>query len=122
MDMPACVRGIQDTGAVGRIPGTVAMIAGLDFVAVIHVTGHSWTTCAVLDKLGFGLTVGDGLDVATALCGEVRATAGSIVIDSVDESARYRGHPTPRIHGGRDTRWPPSVFPCRSAAAARRRR
>jgi signal transduction histidine kinase len=98
-NMPAYVREIQDIGAVGQILETVAMITGLGFVAVAHVTDHSWTTCAVLDKLGFGLKVGDGLDVTTTLCEEVRATASTIVIDHVNESARYRDHHTPRIYG-----------------------
>jgi len=93
------VREIQDIGAVGQILETVAAVTGLGFVAVAHVTDHSWTTCAVLDKLGFGLKIGDGLDVTTTLCEEVRATASTIVIDHVRENARYRDHHTPRIYG-----------------------
>lgn len=77
------MREIQEIGAVGQILETVATVTGVGFVAVAHVTDHSWTTCAVLDKLGFGLKVGDGLDVTTTLCEEVRATACTIVIDNV---------------------------------------
>jgi len=97
--LPTYVREVQDIGAVGQILETVAALTGLGFVAVAHVTEHSWTTCAVLDKLGFGLKVGDGLDVTTTLCDEVRATASTIVIDHVRESDQYRDHPTPRIYG-----------------------
>jgi len=96
---PAYVREIQQIGAVGQILETVAALTGLGFVAVAHVTDHSWTTCAVLDKLGFGLKIGDGLDVTTTLCEEVRATVSAIVIDHVRESERYRDHHTPRIYG-----------------------
>lgn len=98
-ELPVAVREIQAIGAIGQILETVAMITGLGFVAVAHVTDHSWTTCAVLDKLGFGLKVGDGLDVSTTLCDEVRTSASTIVIDDVGESAQYRDHHTPRIYG-----------------------
>jgi signal transduction histidine kinase len=98
-DLPPYVREVQEIGAVGQILETVAALTGLGFVAVAHVTDHSWTTCAVLDKLGFGLKVGDGLDVTTTLCDEVRATACTIVIDHVQENDRYRDHHTPRIYG-----------------------
>jgi signal transduction histidine kinase len=93
------VREIQQIGAVEQILETIAAITGLGFVAVAHVTDHSWTTCAVLDKLGFGLKVGDGLEVTTTLCDEVRATASVIVIDHVREDEQYRDHHTPRIYG-----------------------
>lgn len=98
-DIAACVGEIQGIGSVAQILETVAMLTGLGFVAIAHVTDHSWTTCAVLDKLGLGLAVGDGLDVATTLCEEVRTTGNAIVIDHVNESKRYRDHPTPRIYG-----------------------
>jgi signal transduction histidine kinase len=98
-DVSIYVREIQDIGAVGQILETVAALTGLGFVAVAHVTEHSWTTCAVLDKLGFGLKIGDGLDVTTTLCEEVRETGSTIVIDHVRDSAQYRDHHTPRIYG-----------------------
>ena len=65
---------VQAISAVPHILETVAAITGLGFVAIAHVTEISWTTCAVLDKLGFGLKVGDQLDVATTLCNEVRSS------------------------------------------------
>jgi signal transduction histidine kinase len=77
----------------------VAAITGLRFVCVARVTADSWTTCAVLDRLAFGLKVGDGLDVTTTLCEEVRNTNAAVVIDSVANDARYRDHHTPRIYG-----------------------
>jgi len=93
------VREIQAIRAVPQILETVASLTGLGFVAIAHVTATSWTTCAVRDKLHFGLKVGDGLDVTTTLCDEVRSTAKTIVIDHVQESEQYRDHHTPRIYG-----------------------
>jgi signal transduction histidine kinase len=98
-NFPSYVREVQNIGAVGQILETIAMITGLGFVAVAHVTEDSWTTCAVVDKLGFGLKVGDGLDVTTTLCHEVRATSSTIVIDHVRESEQYREYHTPRLYG-----------------------
>ncbi len=93
------VREIQAITAVPKILETVALITGVGFVAIAHVTENSWTTCAVLDKLGFGLKIGNGLDVTTTLCEEVRSTGDSIIIDHVLESQQYCNHHTPRIYG-----------------------
>jgi signal transduction histidine kinase len=93
------VRQIQAISAVPQILDTVASLTGLGFVAIAHVTETSWTTCAVKDELGFGLKVGDGLDVTTTLCDEVRSKGKSIVIDHVRESEQYRDHHTPRLYG-----------------------
>lgn len=77
----------------------VSALTGLRFVCIARVTGNSWTTCAVLDKLDFGLKVGDELDVVTTLCEEVRDTGKPVVIDHVSEDACYRDHHTPRMYG-----------------------
>lgn len=93
------VREIEAIGAVPKILETVASLTGVGFVAIAHVAETSWTACAVWDKLDFGLAAGDGLDVTTTLCEEVRSTRHSIVIDHVEVSEQYRAHPTPRIYG-----------------------
>jgi signal transduction histidine kinase len=93
------VAAIQAIGAVPTILETVAAITGLGFVCIARVTKDSWTTCAVLDKLNFGLKVGDGLDVTTTLCDEVRDSGRAIIIDCVSSDGTYRDHHTPRIYG-----------------------
>ncbi len=90
---------VQKIDAVPTILKTVAATTGLGFVCIAHVTKDSWTTCAVLDKLNFGLKVGDGLDVTTTLCEEVRDTGRAIIIDSVKDDEHYRDHHTPRMYG-----------------------
>lgn len=95
----SCVDEIQAIGAVPKILETVAAMTGLRFVCIAHVTRDSWTTCAVLDKLEFGLKPGDPLDVTTTLCEEVRDTGAAVIIDHVSENAQYCGHHTPRIYG-----------------------
>lgn len=93
------VAAIQAIGAVPTILETVAAITGLGFVCIARVTRDSWTTCAVLDKLNFGLKAGDGLDVTTTLCDEVRDSGRAIIIDCVSSDGTYRDHHTPRIYG-----------------------
>ena len=98
-DIAADIAVIQSMAAVPTILETVAALTGLRFVCVARVTSDSWTTCAVLDRLDFGLKVGDGLDVTTTICEEVRDTRHAVVIDHVRQDERYRDHHTPRIYG-----------------------
>jgi signal transduction histidine kinase len=90
---------IQAISAVPTILETVAAMTGLRFVCIAHVTDDSWTACAVLDKLDFGLAPGGQLDVTTTLCEEVRECGRAVIIDSVQDSEQYRAHHTPRIYG-----------------------
>ncbi|MHA4869747.1 GAF domain-containing sensor histidine kinase [Duganella sp. PWIR1] len=90
---------IEQISAVPTILQAVSELTGLRFVCIARVTADTWHTCAVLDKLGFGLKIGDALDVTTTLCEEVRDTDAAIIIDSVCDSERYRDHHTPRIYG-----------------------
>jgi signal transduction histidine kinase len=98
-DIAADIAAIAAISSVPTILDAVAAITGLRFVCIARVTADSWTTCALRDELGFGLKVGDGLDVATTLCEEVRDSGRAVVIDHVSEDARYRDHHTPRIYG-----------------------
>jgi signal transduction histidine kinase len=93
------VKAIQSIGAIPTILEAVSAITGLRFVCVARVTEDSWTTCAVLDQLDFGLKPGDCLDITTTLCQEVRETNKSVIIDHVNEDARYKEHHTPKIYG-----------------------
>jgi signal transduction histidine kinase len=98
-DTQADINAIQAIEAVPTILATVSAITGLRFVCIARVTCDSWTNCAVLDKLNFGLKVGDALDLGTTLCNEVRATEKAIVIDKVSDDPVYCSHHTPRMYG-----------------------
>lgn len=95
----------EDVSAISRITAVPAILqvisdtTGLRFAAVARVTGDSWTACAVLDRINFGLKAGGELDVATTLCHEVHTSQETIVISKVSEDARYRAHHTPKIYG-----------------------
>jgi len=85
--------------AVPTILKTISEITGLGFVCVARVTEDSWTTCAVLDELEFGLKPGDSLDIETTICKEVRLRNASVVIDHVSQDDMYRDHHTPKMYG-----------------------
>ena len=72
---------------------------GLRYVTIARVTRTSWTACAVLDRLDFGLAAGDELDVTTTLCSEVRDCLAPIAIDDASADPRYQAHPTPKMYG-----------------------
>lgn len=93
------IESIQRISAVPTILETVAATTGLGFVCVARVTKDSWTACAVLDRLDFGLQVGGELEVTTTLCEEVRDTGAAIIIDCVSNDEVYQNHHTPRIYG-----------------------
>jgi signal transduction histidine kinase len=95
----------HDLSAIARISSVpsilrvVSEMTGLRFVTIARVTKESWTACAVLDKIDFGLGVGGELDVTTTLCSEVRDCRRPIVIDQATADARYRDHRTPKMYG-----------------------
>lgn len=95
----------EDIATISRISAVPAILqiisetTGLRFAAVARVTHDSWTACAVLDKIDFGLRVGGELDVATTLCQEMRTSHETIIIEKASEDGRYCGHHTPKLYG-----------------------
>ncbi|MES2535942.1 MAG: ATP-binding protein [Pseudomonadota bacterium] len=95
----ADIAAVQSISAVPVIMRVLAETTGLRFVCVARVTPESWTTCAVLDSIGFGLNPGDELDIATTICNEVRANNAAVIIDKVSTDKIYHNHPTPEKYG-----------------------
>lgn len=90
---------VQSISAVPSILQVVAEMTGLRFVCVARVTEDEWISCAVLDKINFGMQPGDELDINTTFCKEVRSSNTAIIIDNVSKSEKYRDHHTPKIYG-----------------------
>ncbi|WP_277963713.1 GAF domain-containing sensor histidine kinase [Pseudomonas sp. RIT-To-2] len=92
---------IATIGRINAVPAILQVICettGMRFAAVARVTDSSWTACAVLDNLGFGLGVGGELDLTSTLCDEIRDNHRTIVIDKASEDALYHDHHTPRMY------------------------
>jgi signal transduction histidine kinase len=95
----ASVAAIGRIGIVPRLLDICCSITGMGFAAIARVTEDRWVACATLDRLGFGLTPGDELEIETTLCNEIRDHRRPIVIDDVAQDPAYREHQTPRIYG-----------------------
>jgi signal transduction histidine kinase len=89
---------ISRISAVPAILQVITELTGLRFVAVARVTEEAWTACAVLDRLDFGLQVGDELDLVSTRCNEIRQGHHSVVIDKASEDPLYRDHHTPQTY------------------------
>ncbi|WP_342453052.1 GAF domain-containing sensor histidine kinase [Jiella mangrovi] len=95
----------DDVAAVGRIAAVpkildvVCQSTGMGFAAVARVTESRWITCQSCDHIGFGLKPGDELTIGTTLCAKVREIREPVVINHVDASETYRGHPSPATYG-----------------------
>lgn len=93
---------IEVIGRIDAVPSILQILlesTGLGFAAVARVTQTSWTACAVLDRIGFGLPVGGQLEVVTTFCSEIRASGTPIVIDQASTDQVYCTHRTPKMYG-----------------------
>lgn len=93
------VAAVARIGAVPTILKVVSETTGLRLALVAKVTENAWTACAALDRMEFGLSAGDQLDVATTLCREVRATGEPVIIEHASQEPDFCGHPTPKLYG-----------------------
>jgi signal transduction histidine kinase len=96
----------DDVARIGRISAVPAILqvisetTGMGFVAVARVTDTTWTACAVLDRLDFGLKPGGELDLTTTICHEIHTSRlrEPVIIDCVNDDEYYRTHHTPRLY------------------------
>ncbi|MDB5959205.1 MAG: histidine kinase [Massilia sp.] len=95
----ADIQAVQALGSVPTMLRVVSETTGLGFICIARVDAGSWTTCAVYDKLGFGLQPGDTLELASTLCNEVRQNGELIVMNQASAHPHYRDHHTPRLYG-----------------------
>ncbi|WNG36203.1 GAF domain-containing sensor histidine kinase [Archangium violaceum] len=95
----------EEVAAVGRIEAIKTVLrvllrtTGLRLAVVSHVTAESWTCCAVLDEMNFGLEPGDTLEIATTFCNNVRSSAAPLRITHASADPRFTNHPAPRLYG-----------------------
>ncbi|KAA8696773.1 Sensor histidine kinase [Pseudomonas caricapapayae] len=89
---------ISRISAVPAILQVITESTGLGFAAVARVTESSWTACAVLDKLDFGLKPGAELELHSTICHEIRSSHKAVVIDHVAEDPLFCAHHTPRLY------------------------
>ena len=98
-DAAEAISAISNIDDIPAVLDAVSRTTGMRYVVIAKVTAGSWTACAVLDKLDFGLAVGGELEVATTLCSEVRDKREPIVIDHASKDPVFCNHPTPKKYG-----------------------
>ncbi|WP_276169231.1 GAF domain-containing sensor histidine kinase [Zobellia alginiliquefaciens] len=93
------IEDIQSISIVPTILDVVCRATGMGFAAIARVTEDTWVTCGVLDKIPFGLSVGDELAIETTFCKQVRESDKLVVMDHVDTDEVYHNHPIPAQYG-----------------------
>ena len=95
---------IEDIATINRISAVPAILkvitemTGMRFAAVARVTQTTWTACAVLDNLNFGLQPGGELDLVSTLCFESMNSHLPIIIDNASADPLYQHHQTPKMY------------------------
>ncbi|WP_203008014.1 GAF domain-containing sensor histidine kinase [Pseudomonas paraversuta] len=89
---------INRISAVPAILQVITEMTGMRFAAVARVTQQTWTACAVLDNLGFGLQAGGELDLISTLCFESMTSHLPIIIDQASADPMYQHHATPKMY------------------------
>ncbi|PRX42975.1 GAF domain-containing sensor histidine kinase [Salegentibacter salegens] len=97
-DYKADVANINKIPIVTQLLDIICLTTGMGFTAIARVTEDRWITCAVNDKIEFGLKPGDELKVETTICNEVRQHEQAVFIDNVATSDTYAQHPTPAMY------------------------
>ncbi|WP_457093762.1 GAF domain-containing sensor histidine kinase [Microvirga sp. P5_D2] len=85
--------------AVPTILEVICRTTGMGFAAIARVTEDRWITCAVRDKIDFGLRPGGELKLETTICHEIRQSGQPVIIDHVAENQDFCSHHTPAMYG-----------------------
>lgn len=98
-ELMADIEKVQQIPIVSTMLEVVCRATGMGFAAIARVTDDRWIACSVRDEISFGLKPGGELEIKSTLCNEIRDTKLPIIIDHVDEDARFCDHHTPKQYG-----------------------
>lgn len=85
--------------AIRAILAEACTLTDMGFAAVARVTESRWIACQVLDKIEFGLTPGDELEIKTTICSEIRDHGQAVIFDDATTDDQWRNHPVPVLYG-----------------------
>jgi signal transduction histidine kinase len=97
-DIARDIAAIQGIDALPTLLAVLCDLTGMGFAAVARVTEGTWTACAVMDTINFGVGVGSQLPIETTLCLEAKHLNGPIVSDDLSADPAYAAHITPRLY------------------------
>ncbi len=90
--------------SIGRIEAVRTVLkvlleaTGLRLAVVARVTPESWTCCAVLDQMSFGLNPGDRLQIETTFCNTVQRTDAPLFLPDLGRDPTFADHPARRLY------------------------
>ena len=90
---------LGDDPEVQAILAEVCRITGMGFSAVAYVTEDRWIACQVDDRIDFGLSPGEELEVRKTICDEIRLGGRAIAIDDTSADPDWWNHPVPILYG-----------------------
>lgn len=90
---------LGDDPEVRAILTEVCELTGMRFSAVAYVTADRWIACQVDDRIEFGLSPGEELEVRKTICDEIRQCGKRVVIDNVNADPDWWSHPVPILYG-----------------------
>ena len=77
----------------------VCAITTMRFAALGRITDTHWIACQVDDRIDFGLTPGQEIELRMTVCDEVRRSGVPVVIDEVDTNPEWQEHPLALFYG-----------------------
>ncbi|RKG92465.1 GAF domain-containing sensor histidine kinase [Corallococcus terminator] len=95
----ADVEAVSRIDAVKTVLRVLTQTTGLRLAVVARVTPESWTCCAVLDEMNFGLQTGDTLVISTTFCNTVRGLGTPLLVNHASRDPRFKDHPAPKMYG-----------------------
>ena len=99
IDFTKDIERVKKIPLISTLLDVVCQTTGMGFAAVARVTQDRWIACCVRDDIQFGLMPGGELEVGTTICGEIRDSHQSVVIDHVRENEAFCKHHTPLMYG-----------------------
>ena len=100
-DFQQDIAAISANAQVPVILETIQLATGMGFAAVARVTESRWITCQTVDRLAFGLTPGEELDIETTFCHEVEKSSADIFINDIETDETWCNQPSPARFGYR---------------------
>jgi GAF domain-containing protein len=90
-----------DDDEIRAILQEVCDLTQMGFAAVARVTEDRWIACQVVDRIEFGLSPGDELEIQKTICNEIRQHARAVVFDDALDDPCWETHPVPLFYGFR---------------------
>lgn len=89
----------KDVSALSRIEAVMMILktlndmTGLRYSLVARLTEDTWTACAILDNMNFGLQPGDELVLQSTYCNTIREQHAPVLVRHASREPEFQDHP-----------------------------